>query len=78
MVGDFAQTVASYPGGTGVASQTGTYGIVKFTTAFTDGSAGTESRSTTQDRNYRHGHFAAEPAFGDAGSGLADATGSHS
>ena len=56
--------VAPYPGGAGVASKISSYGIEKFATTLTNGSAGTEARSATQDGNYRHGDVAAEPASG--------------
>ena len=71
-VADFAQTIAPHPGVAGVAFQTSTHGIGKFATTLTGGSAGTEARSATQDRD-----FAAGPASGDTGLGLAGATRSH-
>ena len=55
----FAKMVASNLVGVSATSQTDTHGVGKFVTALTGGSAGTEAHSATQDRDYRHGYFAA-------------------
>ena len=63
--------IAPHPSSAGVTSKTSTHGIGKFATMHTGGSTGTEACSAIQDRDYRHGDFAAGPASGESGLGLA-------
>ena len=76
-VRNFAKTVASNLVGAGVApppppkKNPDTHRVGKSVTAISGGSAGTEAHSATQDRDYRHGDFAAAVASGCTGCGFA-------
>ena len=67
--------IAPQQGGTGVASQTDTHGVRKLATALTGGVQAPKPIPPPKNCNYRHGDFAARPASGDTGRGLAGTTG---